>query len=234
MLKVKNLNAGYDFLQVLWDISLDINDCDFVALIGPNGAGKTTTLRTLCGLLKLKSGTVEFKGRDISRLHTYEITKLGLSYISESLNLFVNMSIYENLLMGGYILENEGEQERMIEYVFGLFPRLAERRTQLAGTLSGGERKMLAIARGLMCKPSLILVDEPSLGLAPNLVANVFEALKTLHNEGLTILLVEQNVNATLEITDRAYVIEQGRIAMQGKSKQLLEDNHIQNVYLGI
>ena len=234
MLKVKNLNAGYDFLQVLWDISLDIDDCEFVALIGPNGAGKTTTLRTLCGLLKPSSGTVEFKGQDISRLHTHEITKLGLSYISESLNLFVNMSIHENLLMGGYILESEDEKDRMIEYVFGLFPRLAERRAQLAGTLSGGERKMLAIARGLMCKPSLILVDEPSLGLAPYLVRNVFEALTTLHNEGLTILLVEQNVNATLEITDRAYVIEQGKIAMQGESKKLLEDNHIQNVYLGI
>ena len=234
MLKLENVNSGYDVLQVLWDINVTIKSCEFIALLGPNGAGKSTTLRTIAGVVKPMSGKITFKGKDITGLPAHEITKLGISYISESLNLFRNMSIQENLLMGAYIIDDEYEQERLLSYVYDLFPRLAERKKQLAGTLSGGERKMLAIARGLMCKPSLILVDEPSLGLAPYLMQNVFEALQTLHNEGMTILLVEQNVNATLEITQRAYVLEQGKIAMEGESKGLMNDEHIQNVYLGI
>lgn len=234
MLKLEKVNSGYDVLQVLWDINVTIKSCEFTALLGPNGAGKSTTLRTIAGVVKPMSGKITFKGKDITGLPAHEITKLGISYISESLNLFRNMSIQENLLMGAYIIDDEYERERLLSYVYELFPRLAERKKQLAGTLSGGERKMLAIARGLMCKPSLILVDEPSLGLAPYLMQNVFEALQTLHNEGMTILLVEQNVNATLEITQRAYVLEQGKIAMEGESKGLMNDEHIQNVYLGI
>jgi branched-chain amino acid transport system ATP-binding protein len=213
---------------------MNIEECEFIALLGPNGAGKSTTLKTIAGLIKPISGEIYFKDKKITGLPAHEITKLGISYISESLNLFRNMSIQENLLMGAYIIEEEKEQERILQYVYELFPRLAERKKQLAGTLSGGERKMLAIARGLMCKPSLILVDEPSLGLAPYLMQNVFEALQTLHNSGLTILLVEQNVNATLEITQRAYVIEQGKMAMEGESKEMMSNEHIQNVYLGI
>lgn len=213
---------------------MNIEECEFIALLGPNGAGKSTTLKTIAGLIKPISGEIYFKDKKITGLPAHEITKLGISYISESLNLFRNMSIQENLLMGAYIIEEEKEQERILQYVYELFPRLAERKKQLAGTLSGGERKMLAIARGLMCKPSLILVDEPSLGLAPYLMQNVFGALQTLHNSGLTILLVEQNVNATLDITQRAYVIEQGKMAMEGESKELMSNEHIQNVYLGI
>lgn len=234
MLKLENINSGYDILQVLWEVNIHIKEREFIALLGPNGAGKSTTLRTIAGVVKPISGDIYFKGKKITGLPAYEITKLGISYISESLNLFRNMSIQENLLMGAYIIETEEEQEQLLHYVYELFPRLAERKKQLAGTLSGGERKMLAIARGLMCKPSLILVDEPSLGLAPYLMQNVFDALQKLHKEGMTILLVEQNVNATLEITERAYVLEQGQIAMEGESNGLMNNDHIQNVYLGI
>ncbi len=234
MLKLENINSGYDILQVLWDVNIHIKEREFIALLGPNGAGKSTTLRTIAGVVKPMRGDIFFKGTKITGMPAYEITKLGISYISESLNLFRNMSIQENLLMGAYIIETEEEQEQLLHYVYELFPRLAERKKQLAGTLSGGERKMLAIARGLMCKPSLILVDEPSLGLAPYLMQNVFDALQKLHKEGMTILLVEQNVNATLEITERAYVLEQGHIAMEGESNGLMNNDHIQNVYLGI
>ncbi len=234
MLRIENVNSGYDILQVLWDVNLNIQECEFVALLGPNGAGKSTTLKTIAGLIKPMSGEIYFRDKKITGLPAHEITKLGISYISESLNLFRNMSIQENLLMGAYIIEDDKEKDSLLQYIYELFPRLAERKKQLAGTLSGGERKMLAIARGLMCRPSLILVDEPSLGLAPYLTQNVFDALKTLHNSGLTILLVEQNVNATLEITQRAYVLEQGKLAMEGESKELMSNEHIQNVYLGI
>ncbi len=234
MLRVENTSAGYDFLQVLWKISFQVEDGEFVALLGPNGAGKTTTLRTIAGQLKPMDGQIYFQDRDLSGLRTHEITRLGISFVSEKLNLFVNMSVYENLLMGAYIIKDEQVQRDTVSFVFELFPRLAERRRQLAGTLSGGERKMLAIARGLMCKPKLMLVDEPSLGLAPYLVKNVFQALKLLHKQGLTVLLVEQNVHATLEITDRAYVIEHGRIVLEGASDELARNEHIQNVYLGL
>ncbi|MBD3305756.1 ATP-binding cassette domain-containing protein [candidate division KSB3 bacterium] len=211
-----------------------MSEGEFVAILGPNGAGKTTTLRTIAGLLKPTRGEIAFKGKQISHLPTHEIIFMGVSYVSEDLNLFTNMSVYENLLLGAYLIKEEAQQQETMEFIFALFPRLAERRKQLAGTLSGGERKMLAIARGLMSRPELILIDEPSLGLAPVLVEDVFTALLKLHEQGLTILLVEQNVNATLEITDRAYVLEHGQIAMEGKSADLLKDDHIQNVYLGL
>ncbi len=234
LLNVQSINAGYDFLQVLWDVSFHIAEGEFIALLGPNGAGKSTTLRTIVGLLKPTRGDIAFKEKQITGRPTHDITIMGISYVSEDLNLFRNMSIYENLLLGAYTIKDERQQLATMDFIFELFPRLAERRKQLAGTLSGGERKMLAIARGMMSNPELILVDEPSLGLAPYLVENVFDALATLHNKGITILLVEQNVNATLEITDRAYVLEQGRIAMEGKSSDLIKNDHVRNVYLGI
>ena len=234
MLEVRNLNAGYDFLQVLWDVSLDVSEGEFVALLGPNGAGKTTTLRTIAGLITPKSGEVLFKGKPISHLPAHKISRMGISYISESLNLFTNMSVRENLLLGAYTVQDRKKELEALEFVFNLFPRLAERQHQLAGTLSGGERKMLALARGMMSNPQLLLVDEPSLGLAPKLVQSVFQALQSLRQEGVTILLVEQNVNATLEITDRAYVLEQGRIVLEGKSSELRENEHVKSAYLGI
>jgi branched-chain amino acid transport system ATP-binding protein len=205
-----------------------------VALIGPNGAGKTTTLRTIAGLLTPKSGEVLFKGRSIGALKAHEVSRMGISYISEGLNLFTDMSVRENLLLGAYIIKEKQKQLETLDFVFHLFPRLKEREKQLAGTMSGGERKMLAIARGMMSDPELLLVDEPSLGLAPHLTHDVFRALLTLRDRGVTILLVEQNVNATLEITDRAYILEHGRIAMEGPSAEIKANEHVRNAYLGI
>jgi len=234
MLEVRNLNASYGFLQILWDISLDVAQGEFVALIGPNGAGKTTTLRTIAGLLCPKSGTVTFKGQPIGGQSAFKVSRLGISYVSESLNLFTDMSVRENLLLGAYTIKDKQKQQESLDFVFDLFPRLAERRSQLAGTMSGGERKMLAIARGMMSSPELMLVDEPSLGLAPYLVTDVFNSLTALKARGVTILLVEQRVNATLEITDRTYVLEHGKVVLAGPSHSLLSNEHIRKAYLGI
>jgi branched-chain amino acid transport system ATP-binding protein len=234
LLEIKSLDAGYDFLQVLWGVSLHVDEGEFVALIGPNGAGKSTTLRTIAGLLRPKAGEVHFKGQRIDRLRAHLVSRAGISYVSEALNLFTGMSVRENLLLGAYAVPDRAQQEESLAFVFDLFPRLAERSKQLAGTMSGGERKMLAIARGMMSKPELLLVDEPSLGLAPHLVHDVFAALRELQSRGVTILLVEQNVHTTLEITDRAYVLEQGRIVMEGPSSELKRNEHVQSAYLGI
>lgn len=234
MLELKNLDAGYDFLQVLWDVSLYVNEGEFVALIGPNGAGKSTTLRTVSGLLHPKGGEVLFKGESINKLKAHEVSRMGISYVSEQLNLFTDMSVEENLILGAYAIHNTEEQQKTLNFVFELFPRLEERKKQLAGTMSGGERKMLAIARGMMSNPELMLVDEPSLGLQPSLVTEVFRSLQLLRDQGVTILLVEQNVNKTLEITERAYILEQGRIVMEGSSKSMKENEHVRNAYLGI
>jgi branched-chain amino acid transport system ATP-binding protein len=234
VLELKAVNTSYDFLQILWDVSLEVDDGEFVALIGPNGAGKTTTLRTIAGLLLPKSGEVLFKGKSIGYLPAHEVSRMGISYISEGLNLFTDMSVRENLLLGAYAVNDRKQELETLEFVYHLFPRLKEREKQLAGTMSGGERKMLAIARGMMSNPELLLVDEPSLGLAPHLTHDVFRALLELRTRGVTILLVEQNVNATLEITDRAYILEHGRIAMEGPSKAMKANEHVRNAYLGI
>jgi len=234
MLELKGINSGYDFLQILWDVSLSVSDGEFVALVGPNGAGKTTTLRTISGLNKPMGGEILFKGQSINHLRAHAISRLGISYISEGLNLFTNMSVRENLLLGAYAIRDQEKQLETLEFVYQLFPRLKQREKQLAGTMSGGERKMLAIARGMMSNPQLLLVDEPSLGLAPHLTNDVFRALLELRKRGVTILLVEQNVNATLEITDRAYVLEHGRIAMEGPSRELKANEHVRKAYLGI
>lgn len=234
MLELKNLDSGYDFLQVLWDVSLHVEQGEFVALVGPNGAGKSTTLRTISGLLFPKGGEILFKGKSIIKRKAHEVSRMGISYVSEQLNLFTDMSVEENLLLGAYALDNTEQQQKTIGFIFELFPRLEERKKQLAGTMSGGERKMLAIARGMMSKPELMLVDEPSLGLQPNLATDVFRSLQLLRDQGVTILLVEQNVNTTLEITDRAYILEQGRIVMEGPSRSVKENEHVRNAYLGI
>lgn len=234
MLEIRNLNTGYGFLQILWDVSLHVEEGEFVGLIGPNGAGKTTTLRTIAGLLAPKEGEVVFKDRSIGGVPAYRVSRMGISYVSEDLNLFTDMSVRENLLMGAYSVQDKKTQLETLEFVYSLFRRLEEREGQLAGTMSGGERKMLAIARGMMSNPQLMLVDEPSLGLAPHLVTDVFHSLQRLHQQGVTILLVEQRVNATLEITDRAYVLEHGRVAMEGPSSELRTNQHIKAAYLGI
>jgi branched-chain amino acid transport system ATP-binding protein len=234
LLELKDVNAGYDFLQILWGISLQVAEGEFVALVGPNGAGKTTTLRTISGLLRPKSGEIQFQGQSIANSHTHTISRMGLSYITEGLNLFTNMSVRENLILGAYATNDKKKEFEALDFVFHLFPRLKQREKQLAGTMSGGERKMLAIARGMMSGPQLLLVDEPSLGLAPHLAQDVFRALLELKARGVTILLVEQNVNTTLEITDRAYVLEHGRIAMEGPSRELRSNEHVRTAYLGI
>ncbi|HSJ53843.1 MAG TPA: ABC transporter ATP-binding protein [Anaerolineae bacterium] len=234
MLELKNLNASYDFLQILWDVSLQVAEGELVALIGPNGAGKTTTLRSISGLLPPRSGDVLFQGKNIGRLPAHAVSRLGISYISEELNLFTNMSVRENLLLGAYAINDKKKELAALEFVYHLFPRLKEREKQLAGTMSGGERKMLAVARGMMSSPKLMLVDEPSLGLAPHLTHDVFRALIELKKRGVTILLVEQNVNATLEIADRAYILEHGRIAMEGPGHEMKNNAHVRSAYLGI
>lgn len=234
MLRLEHVDAGYDFLQILWDISFQVEKGEFVALIGPNGAGKTTTLRTIAGLLSAMGGQVLFKDKPLKGIPAYRVSRLGISYVSEQMNLFTNMTVRENLLMGAYPLNDKRKAVEALEFVFQIFPRLKERERQLAGTMSGGERKMLAIARGVMSYPELMMVDEPSLGLAPNTTDAVFEALLELHKRGVTILLVEQNVHTTLEITDRAYILENGRITMQGASSELKSNAHVKNAYLGI
>jgi branched-chain amino acid transport system ATP-binding protein len=234
VLDLENVESGYDLLQVLWDVSLHVDEGEFVALLGPNGAGKTTALRTIAGFLKPLDGAISFRGRQIGGAPAHAVSRMGLGYVSESLNLFPAMSVGENLQVGANAVRDKAQIASTMDLVFQLFPRLLERRDQLAGTLSGGERKMLAIGRGLMGSPTLLLVDEPSLGLAPMATVATFEALKALRERGVTILLVEQNVNTTLHLVDRAYVLEQGRIVLEGTGEQLLHNPHVQSAYLGI
>jgi len=234
LLDLENVEAGYDLLQVLWDVTLHVDEGEFVALLGPNGAGKTTALRTIAGFLKPLEGDISFRGRAIGGAPAHAVSRMGLGYVSESLNLFPAMSVNENLQVGANAVRDKAQIASTMDLVFQLFPRLLERRDQLAGTLSGGERKMLAIGRGLMGSPTLLLVDEPSLGLAPLATVATFEALKALRQRGVTILLVEQNVKTTLHLVDRAYVLEQGRIVLEGTGEQLLRNPHVQSAYLGI
>jgi ABC-type branched-subunit amino acid transport system ATPase component len=234
VLQIRNLDAGYGFLQVVWNMDLEIHPGEFVALVGPNGAGKSTTLKTVAGLLPPKGGEIFFDGKLIANKPAHEISQMGLSFVSESLNLFVDMSVHENLLLGAYTIKEKARHEENARFVYDLFPRLEARRRQLAGTLSGGERKMLAIGRGIMSSPQMMLVDEPSLGLAPKLTLDVFRALERLRQNGVTILLVEQNVNTTLRITDRAYVLEQGHIVLEGPSQDLLRNEHVRKAFLGV
>ncbi len=234
LLEVENVDAGYGFLQVLWEVSLHVEEGEFVCLLGANGAGKTTTLRTIAGFIAPQGGDVRFKGQSIGGNPAHTISSTGISFVSEELNLFANMTVRENLLLGAYNVRDKQKQLEALNFVYSLFPRLKEREKQLAGTMSGGERKMLAIARGMMSQPEMLLVDEPSLGLAPQLVTNVFDALVTLQQRGVTILLVEQNVASALRIADRGYVLEQGKIAIEGKSSDLTNNEHVRSAYMGI
>jgi branched-chain amino acid transport system ATP-binding protein len=234
MLEVDGLSAGYGRVQVLWDLSLKVDEGEFVALVGANGAGKTTLLRTVSGVMRPSAGTVTFLDKRIDHMHANAIVNMGLSHIPESRKLFTEMSIKENLEMGAYPRRSWKERQETMKWVFGLFPRLEERAKQLARTLSGGEQQMLAMGRGLMSKPRMVLVDEPSNGLAPMVVTEVFDILKSLHKEGITILLVEQNVRQTLNIADRAYVLENGRLALEGVCSFLRESDHVRKAYLGL
>jgi branched-chain amino acid transport system ATP-binding protein len=234
MLEVDGLSAGYGKVQVLWDFSLKVDEGEFVALVGANGAGKTTLLKTISGVMRPWTGTISFLGKRIDTVHANDIVNLGLSHIPESRKLFTEMTVRENLEMGAYPRRSWRRRQETLKWIYGLFPRLEERSKQLARTLSGGEQQMLAMGRGLMSKPQMVLVDEPSNGLAPLVVSEVFEILKSLHKEGITILLVEQNVRQTLNIADRAYVLENGRLALEGACSFLRETDHVRKAYLGL
>jgi branched-chain amino acid transport system ATP-binding protein len=233
LLELKSLDSGYGFLQVLWDVSISVDEGEFVALIGPNGAGKSTTLKTIAGLVEPQGGEILYEGASIGGLEGHLVCRKGLAFISEELNLFVNMTVKENLEMGAFTVGDPAEKAENLNFVYELFPRLHEREGQFAGTLSGGERKMMAIGRGIMSSPRLLLVDEPSLGLAPMLTNEVFRSLRKLNKRGATILLVEQNVGKTLKTTSRAYILEKGKIVLDGKSTDLANDEHVRKIYLG-
>jgi branched-chain amino acid transport system ATP-binding protein len=234
MLEVKNICAGYGGIQVLWEVSLEVNSGEFVALVGANGAGKSTLLKTVAGLLRRSSGEVVFEERRIDGLAASDVVSRGLALVPEGRRVFPYMTVRENLEMGAYTVKSPQEVQANLERVFGLFPKLKERQKQLAGTFSGGEQQMLVIGRALMSKPRFLMLDEPSLGLQPTIVANVFESLQILHGQGVTILLVEQNVRKSLEIAQRGYVLEHGRVALAGSSKSLLADEGVRRAYLGI
>ncbi|HBX68282.1 MAG TPA: ABC transporter ATP-binding protein [Chloroflexi bacterium] len=233
MLKVENVNAYYGDLQALWGVSLHVDEGELVVLVGPNGAGKTTTLKVITGLLNFASGGVSFNGRDLDRMPAHKIVELGICLVPEGGRAFSGMSVLENLELGAFVSDARKVKDQTIQWVYEIFPRLAERKDQLAGTLSGGERQMLAIGRALMSKPKLLLLDEPSFGLAPILVQQMFNMIETINRQGVTVLLVEQNVRAALELAQRAYVIENGRMVGEGKGDDLLSFESIRSAYLG-
>jgi branched-chain amino acid transport system ATP-binding protein len=234
MLTVNHINAFYGRVQALWDISLRVNEGEIVALVGANGSGKTTLLNIIFSLIRPASGTVEFQGRRIDSLAPHHIGELGISYVPEGGRPFREMTVRENLEMGAYVNKAWKQKEETLNQVYQMFPRLKERQKQLVGTLSGGELQMVSIGRGLMSRPKLCVFDEPSYGLAPLLVKEIFRIIQGLRDQGIAILLIEQNVRQTLEIADKAYVLENGRIVSEGKSKELLQDDHIKKAYLGL
>jgi branched-chain amino acid transport system ATP-binding protein len=234
MLEVNNLCTFYGKIQALWDVSFRINETEIVALVGANGAGKTTLLNTISGLLRPASGSVTFLDQRIDGLISHKIVELGISHIPEGRMLFTDMSVRENLEMGAYLKRAWKQKEETLKRVYQVFPDLKEREGQLARTLSGGEQQMLAMGRGLMSRPKLCIIDEPSNGLAPRLVLEVFQIIKSLREQGITILLVEQNVKHTLEIADRACVLENGRVVLEGTCDKLLQSDHIRKAYLGL
>lgn len=233
MLTLENISVNYGAIEALTDINLHVEQGEVVTLIGANGAGKTTTLRTVTGLLEPKEGRVMYEGKEISGVATHKLVPMGIAMSPEGRGVFANLSVRENLEMGAFIRKDKKGIADDMERGFTLFPRLKEREQQKAGTLSGGEQQMLAMARALMSRPRLLLLDEPSLGLAPLVVHTIFEAIELIRKEGATILLVEQNAYAALHHSDRAYVLETGRIVMEGNSKQLAQDPRVKEAYLG-
>ncbi len=234
MLKIKDLNVGYEKVQVLWDVSFNVKEGEIVTLLGSNGAGKSTTVKAIQGLLKPNSGSIRFTGKSINGLPVYKIVAEGIALVPEGRAIFPKMTVRENLVLGAYVSRARDLRDDNLDWVFELFPKLDERKKQLAGTMSGGEQQMLAIARALMSKPKLLMLDEPSLGLAPVIVLQVFEIIKKLKQEGVTVLLVEQNVHHALEISNRAYVMEKGRIILEGKGSDLLNNHYVREAYLGL
>jgi branched-chain amino acid transport system ATP-binding protein len=234
MLQAEKVNSGYGMVQILWDVSFQIKPKEIVSIIGPNGSGKTTLVKTLIGLVPAKSGTVRFKGEPIEKLRPYDIVKKGLVMIPEGREIFPKMTVEENLMLGAYTLTDKAKIKDTKERVYQIFPVLKKKEKSLAQTLSGGEQQMLVICRSLMSNPELLILDEPSLGLAPIIVEKVLDTVAKINEDGVTILLVEQNIRDSLSIAHRAYVLEEGKIILEGESRQLLNSAHIKEVYLGL
>ncbi len=233
MLEVKDLQVYYGVIQALKGISFEVNQGEVIALIGANGAGKTTTLQTLTGIIPSKAGSITFEGKDITKIPAHKIVEMGMAHVPEGRRVFADMTVYENLLMGAYTRKDKNEIAQSLANVYKRFPRLEERKNQRAGTLSGGEQQMLAMGRALMSKPRIILMDEPSMGLSPIFVNEIFNIIKEVSEGGTTVLLVEQNAKKALSIADRAYVLETGNITLSGKAEDLLNDESVQKAYLG-
>lgn len=233
MLEVKDLEVYYGMIQAIKGVSFEVNQGEVIALIGANGAGKKTILHTVTGLLAPKKGSVLFEGKDITKIPAHKIVSLGMAHVPEGRRVFADLSVYENLKMGAYTRKDKEEIEKSLDRVYERFPRLKERKNQLAGTLSGGEQQMLAMGRALMSQPKIILMDEPSMGLSPILVNEIFDIIQEVSKSGTTVLLVEQNAKKALSIADRAYVLETGKIVLDGKAEALLNDDSIKKAYLG-
>ena len=233
MLEVKDLEVYYGVIQAIKGVSFHVDKGEVIALIGANGAGKTTTLHTVTGLLAPKKGSVVFEGQDITKIPAHKIVSLGMAHVPEGRRVIAELSVYENLKMGAYTRKDKTEIEENLQHIYERFPRLKERKNQMAGTLSGGEQQMLAMGRALMSKPKIILMDEPSMGLSPILVNEIFDIIQEVSKSGTTVLLVEQNAKKALSIADRAYVLETGQISLEGKAEDLLRDDSIKKAYLG-
>ena len=233
MLTIKDLQVYYGVINAVKGISFEVNQGEIIALIGANGAGKTTILHTITGLIQARSGSIEFNGTELTKTPAHKIVSLGMAHVPEGRRIFQQLTVYDNLKMGAYTRKDKKEIADTLEMVYERFPRLKERKTQIAGTLSGGEQQMLAMGRALMCQPKLIMLDEPSMGLSPLLVDEVFTIIKELNAEGTTVLLVEQNAGKSLAISDRAYVLENGRIVLSGTGEELLQSDKVKKAYLG-
>ena len=233
MLELKDVEVYYGMIQAIKGISFEVNEGEVIALIGANGAGKTTTLHTITGLLSPKAGSIFFDGQDITKTPAHKIVSLGMAHVPEGRRVFSQMTVYQNLKMGAYTRSDKSEIDAALEIVYKRFPRLEERKNQLAGTLSGGEQQMLAMGRALMSHPKIILMDEPSMGLSPILVNEIFDIIRSVNEAGTTVLLVEQNAKKALDIADRAYVLETGKIVTSGDAKELMNDDAIKKAYLG-
>ena len=234
MLEVENLSSGYGLIQILWDVSFKIGEKEIVSIIGPNGAGKTTLVRTLMGLLPTKNGIIRLKGENIENLAPYEIVKKGVTLIPEGREIFPRMTVKENMFLGAYTINDKAAVEESEEKVYQIFPVLKKKEKVLAQTLSGGEQQMLVIGRSLMSNPKLLILDEPSLGLAPIIIGKVLDTLRKINEEGVAVLLVEQNIRDSLNIANRGSVLEKGKVILEGRGRELLSNDHIKEVYLGL
>lgn len=233
MIEVKDLEVSYGAIKAIKGVSFDVNEGEVIALIGANGAGKTTILHTLTGLIPAQSGSIQYAGKELTKTPAHKIVQMGIAHVPEGRRVFADLSVLQNLKLGAYTVKDQNKIKESLADVYSRFPRLEERKNQLAGTLSGGEQQMLAMGRAMMSNPKIVVMDEPSMGLSPILVKEVFNIIESMHKSGITVLLVEQNAKMALSIADRAYVLETGKIAMQGDAKELMNDERVKKAYLG-